>query len=386
MDGSPRSPDETMENQTPFDLSGAIQAWRRNLAQSAAFRSADLDELEAHLRDAIPALEAAGLSSEESFLIASRRIGTRHTLESEFGKINPGRVWLNRPWLAGLLQIVTPGLGNLYSGRPLHGLILHVVVQCFVVILALALLWLPWPLNFLIPVAAAIRPNSRNIAVSQGKGLDLVAAKVSALMESIEVEFAQVKVFSLLVAVLAVVVAPERVLVGSPTRAYVMQTFAADTRSMEPTLLVGDHVVVDKSAYAFSEPKRGDIAFYRFTEHPQTIFMKRIVGMPGETIEIRNREVFVNGKKIDEPYVQFLRPSTDGRFTDGAFNGDSVAPTVIPADAYFVLGDNRDNSADSRFMGPVQRRQFLGKAKTIYFSSDPETHKPRWNRIGKTPN
>ena len=81
---------------------------------------------------------------------------------------------------------------------------------------------------------------------------------------------------------------------------------------MEPTVLIGDHVVVDKSAYAFSEPKRGDIAFYRSTERPQTIFMKRIVGMSGETIEIRNREVFVNGKKIDEPYVQFLRPSTRG--------------------------------------------------------------------------
>ena len=151
MDGSPRSPDENMENQTSFDLSGAIQEWRRNLAQSAAFRSADLDELEAHLRDAIPALEAAGLSSEESFLIASRRIGTRHTLESEFGKINAGRAWLNRPWLAGLLQIVTPGLGNLYSGRPLRGLILHVAVQGIWLFLALALLWLPWPVNFLIP-------------------------------------------------------------------------------------------------------------------------------------------------------------------------------------------------------------------------------------------
>jgi signal peptidase I len=103
--------------------------------------------------------------------------------------------------------------------------------------------------------------------------------------------------------------------------------------------------------------------------------------MPGETIEIRKRVVFVNGRKVDEPYVQFLRPSTDETFL-----GDSIAPMVIPADAYFLLGDNRDNSLDSRFMGPVQRQQLLGKAKTIYFSSDPDTHKPRWNRIGKTPN
>ena len=156
MDGSRRSPDETMEDQTSFDLSGAIQKWRRNLAQSAVFHRADLDELEAHLRDAIQTLQAAGLSSEESILIASGRIGTRDRLELEFGKINAGHAWLNRPWLAGLLQIVTPGLGNLYSGRPLRGLILHVAVQCVGLFLLLALLWLSWPLNFLIPAAAAI--------------------------------------------------------------------------------------------------------------------------------------------------------------------------------------------------------------------------------------
>jgi signal peptidase I len=374
VDDSPRNLDETMEDQTSFDLSGAIQKWRRNLAQSAAFDSNDLDELEAHLRDSIPALQAEGLSSEESFLIASRRIGTREALESEFGKINAGRAWLNRPWLAGLLQIVTPGLGNLYSGRPLHGLVLHVAVQGIVLFLALALLWLPWPVNFLIPVAAAIVMTVFVIF----DGLRCARAARPALSLARNNRW---HVYILVAAVLAIIVAPEQVLVGSPTRAYVMQTFSAATTSMEPAVLVGDRVVVDKSAYAFSEPKRGDIVFYRSTEQPETIFMKRIVGMPGETIEIRNREVFVNGKKSDEPYVRFLRPSTDG-----TFNGDSMSPMVIPSDEYFLLGDNRDNSRDSRFVGPVQRRQFLGKAKTIYFSSDPETHKPRWNRIGKTPN
>ena len=374
MDGSPRSFDETMEEQTSFDLNGAIQEWRRNLAQSAAFDSNDLDELETHLRDAIPALQAAGLSSEESFLIASRRIGTRDALESEFEKINPGRAWLNRPWLAGLLQIVTPGLGNLYSGRPLRGLILHVAVQGIVLFLGLALLWLPWPVNFLIPVAAAILVTVFVI-------FDGVRCARTAQPRFSLARHNRWYVYILVVAVLAIVVAPEQVLVGSPTRAYVIQAFAAPTSSMEPTVLLGDHVIVDKSAYAFSEPKRGDIVFYTATDPSPIIFMKRIVGMPGETIEIRNREVFINGKKIDEPYVQFLRPSTGA-----TFNGNSVAPTVIPADTYFLLGDNRDNSLDSRFIGPVQRRQFLGKAKTIYFSSDPETHKPRWNRIGKTPN
>jgi signal peptidase I len=363
-----------MENQTSFDLSGAIQNWRRNLAQSAAFRSADLDELEAHLRDAIPGLQAVGLSTEESFLIASRRIGTRHTLELEFGKINAGHAWLNRPWLAGLLQIMAPGLGNLYSGRPLRGLILHVAVQCIVLFLALALLWLPWPLNLLIPAAAAIVVTVfvvfDGVRCARAAGPDFPLAR-----------YKRWHVYILVFAVLAVVAAPEHVLVGSPTRAYVIQAFPAHTPSMEPALMAGDHVVTDKSTYAFSEPKRGDIAVYRAMEFSQRISMGRIVGMPGETIEIRNRVVFVNGSKVDEPYVQFLRPPTGETLP-----GQSVAPTVIPADAYFLLGDNRENSMDSRFIGPVQRQQLLGKAKTIYFSSDPETHKPRWNRIGKTPN
>ncbi len=379
MDGRPRSLDETMENQTSFDLNGAIQEWRRNLSQSPAFDRNDLDELEAHLRDAIPALQAAGLSAEESFLIASRRIGARHTLESEFAKVKSGRASLNRPWLAGLLQVVTPGLGNLYSGRPLHGLILHLTVQGIVLLLALALLRLPWPVNFLLPVAVAI-------IVAVFVIFDGVRCARTQLPEFPLARYNRWNVYILVVAVFAIIVAPEQVLVGSPTRAFVMQTFAADTSSMAPAVLRGDHVVVDKSAYAFAQPKRGDVVFYRATEHPPMIFMKRIVGMPGETIEIRNRNVFINGKKIDEPYVRFLRPSTDGRFLDRTFNGDSVAPRVIPADTYFVLGDNRDDSLDSRFIGPVQRRQFVGKAKTIYFSSDPVTHQTRWNRIGITVN
>lgn len=102
MDGSPRSTDEIMENQTSFDLSSAIQTWRQNLEQSEAFSPADLDELEAHLHDAMPALLASGLSSEESFLIAARRIGPRQSLVSEFGKIRTGQAWLNRPWQAGV--------------------------------------------------------------------------------------------------------------------------------------------------------------------------------------------------------------------------------------------------------------------------------------------
>ena len=261
MDGSPRSPDETMENQTSFDLSGAIQEWRRNLAQSASFLSADLDELEGHLRDAISALQATGLSSEESLLIASKRIGTRQALESEFVKIHAGQAWLNRPWLAGLLQIVTPGLGNLYSGRPLRGLIIHVAVLCIGLLMSLALLWLPGPLNLLIPVASAT-------AVTVFVVLDGVRCARAARPH---VAFTRYNRWYVYILVVVGVAASEPFLVGN----YVIQAFPTPTPSMEPTVLVGDHVVVDKSAYAFSEPKRGDLAIFRTTEYPQTILIDR---------------------------------------------------------------------------------------------------------------
>jgi signal peptidase I len=354
-----------MENQTPFDLSSAIQEWRRNLAQSEVFRSADLDELEAHLRDAIPALEATGLSAGESFLIASRRIGTAQALESEFGKISAGYGRLNRPWLAGLLQIVTPGMGNVYSGHPLRGLILHVGVLCIVLLLSLALLWLPSPLNLLISAAAgilvAVFVVFDGVRCARAVGTDFPVPRYH-------------RWYVYILAIVGVIMADD-FLVGTPTREYVIQAFENPAPSMEPTVLTGDHVVVDKSAYSFSEPQRGDIAIYRTAKSPQRVFIQRIVGMPGETIEIRNREVFINDKKLDEPYVQFLRP----------FSADDLAPTLIPSGSYFLLGDNRDNSMDSRFTGPVHRQELLGKAKTIYFSSDFETRRTRWSRIGKTP-
>jgi signal peptidase I len=371
VDDGPLRADETMENQTSFNLNNAIQEWRRHLAQSAAFRSADLDELESHLRDSIPALQDAGLSSEEAFLIASRRLGTRQALESEFGKIREGRTWLNRPWVAGLLQIATPGLGNLYSGRPLRGLLLHVAVQCIWIFLALALLWLPWPLNFLIPAVAAIVVTV--LMVFDGVRCARSARPVSLLARSN-------RWYGFIFLVVGVAAA-DYFLVANPARAYVIQAFPNPTPSMEPAILVGDRVVVDKSAYAFSEPQRGDLAIHRTMQFQASTMMQRIVGLPGETIEIRNREVYVNGRKLDEPYVQFLRASTDE-----TSSGDSMPPMVIPADAYFLLGDNRDNSMDSRFIGPVPRQQLLGKVRTIYFSSDPDTHKLRWNRIGKMPN
>jgi signal peptidase I len=156
----------------------------------------------------------------------------------------------------------------------------------------------------------------------------------------------------------------------------VVEAFSLSTPSMEPGLLVGDQLIVNKTAYLFSEPRRGDIAFYRSTEG--LLFAKRIVGLPGETIEIRERTLFINGNQLDEPYVRFHAPLLEVSQIDS-----TTPPSVIPLDSYFVLGDNRDNSNDSRHTGPVPRAKIFGKVGAIFFSWDSEQSEVRWVRMGR---
>ncbi len=124
-------------------------------------------------------------------------------------------------------------------------------------------------------------------------------------------------------------------------------------QSMEPTLHTNDRVIVEKISYRFRPPKRGDIVVVKLNERSQPL-IKRVVGLPGETIAIRGGRVFINGQPLDEPYVQ---TPTHGR----------LPPTRIPAMHYFVLGDNRDASNDSRNFGPVPRESILGRALFRYW-------------------
>jgi signal peptidase I len=177
--------------------------------------------------------------------------------------------------------------------------------------------------------------------------------------------------FYLLIAVVGSLV---NIAVAIPFRSHVAEAYRMPVPSMEPTLLVGDEFMADKRAYLHSEPQRGDIAVYRLQGKA---FVQRIVGLSGETIEIRERTVYINGAELEEPYAQFIHAAATEKMM-----GSEIAPTMIPADAYFFLGDNRDDSLDSRFLGVVPRNDILGKARTIHFSTDTENGGIRWRRIG----
>ncbi len=152
-------------------------------------------------------------------------------------------------------------------------------------------------------------------------------------------------------------------------RTYVIQAFKIPSGSMIPTLKVGDKLFVNKYVYRFEEPQRGDIIVFKFPSDPKKDFIKRLVAKPGDTIEIREGHLVVNGEtqEASTPFAQFYY------YNHGPY-GDPGQKIIVPPDSYYVLGDNSANSTDSRFWGFVPKKNLLGKAIFRWWPA---------NRIGK---
>jgi signal peptidase I len=163
------------------------------------------------------------------------------------------------------------------------------------------------------------------------------------------------------------------------------QAFTIPSGAMAPTLLVGDYIITDRSAYRSQLPRRGDIIVFKYPQDERRDFIKRIIGLPGDEILIRERPVFVNGVPLSEPYVMHSKLPSSTRLGAAAYCGYAFGctPTVVPPNAYFVMGDNRDNSQDSRYWGFVKREKIVGRATTVYWSWDGTTHRLRIDRIGR---
>jgi signal peptidase I len=187
-----------------------------------------------------------------------------------------------------------------------------------------------------------------------------------------------------------------------------VQAFVIPTGSMEDTLLVGDHLLVDKMAYAPAGPvskyllpytnvKRGDIIVFRFPVDIRQTFVKRVIGVPGDRIRIANKQVYRNGAPVNEPYkfhkTEHVDPYRDNfpsqayphlneRALDMLENHVRNGEIVVPPDNYFAMGDNRDNSLDSRYWGFVPRPNIIGKPLIIYWSYDTTTDRLASPTIG----
>jgi len=170
-------------------------------------------------------------------------------------------------------------------------------------------------------------------------------------------------------------------------RSFVVQAFKIPSGSMLQTLQIGDHLLVNKFIYGiripftdiviarFSDPQFKDIIVFEFPEDPSKDFIKRVIGTPGDVLEMRNKVLYRNGEKLNEPYVQHTQ-------NDYSPVRDNFGPITVPDNKYFVMGDNRDESYDSRFWGFVDRDKIEGKAMILYWSWEGFSN-IRWNRIGK---
>ena len=174
-------------------------------------------------------------------------------------------------------------------------------------------------------------------------------------------------------------------------RTFVIQAFKIPSGSMKETLKIGDHILVNKFIYGIklpftqttlvpvTNPKRGDIVVFKFPEDPSKDFIKRVIGVAGDVIEIRNKKVYVNHKLLNHDHGIH----TDSYiFPASVQPRDNFGPVVVPPHSLFVMGDNRDQSYDSRFWGFVNLKAVLGKALIIYWSWDSKDFDVRWNRIG----
>ncbi len=175
-------------------------------------------------------------------------------------------------------------------------------------------------------------------------------------------------------------------------RTFVVQAFKIPSGSMMDTLLIGDHLLVNKFIYGIKvpfvdeklfplrEPRRGDIIVFRYPLDRKKDFIKRVIAVGGDRVEIRDKVVYVNGKPLDEPYAVF-KAGTSSIF--GFRKGRDMDEVVVPEGHVFVMGDNRDNSHDSRFWGTVDIDEIKGKAFILYWSWDREKKRVRFDRIGK---
>lgn len=296
--------------------------------------------------------------------------------------MNPATVASQRkPWVAGLLSVLELGLGHLYAGRWKRALGVWVGARAT---------------EFLLVFFMSIAPDSRILPIG---GLGSLALTVAVAWDAIRCARRAGAVFIpqrynrwyLYAAVFAL-----NVLVLQPQFGKLLnirvQLFKTPSTAMQPTLLPGDHFVATRLARG---PLRQEVVVYR---HQGLNLIKRVVGLPGDTLAMQAGTLLVDGRAVSEPYAVRLSQgeseSPDFRWQSRylASNESSApyrptqatwGPLVVPPGAYFVLGDNRDDSFDSRYSGFVLADSIRKRARVLYFSLDPDTKFPRWGRIGR---
>ncbi len=267
-----------------------------------------------------------------------------------------------RAWLAALLALIMPGLGHLYLGLPISAVVIWVVALVLVNLLIAMFTFSGW--GFL-PMAVCLM-----VAVAF-----MVAQIAHAVWRVYRLKHRRLLVpWYGFVLILAAWFLFYRNLVPAYGDYH---AYKIESTTMERTLFVGDNVMADLNAYEHGDVQRGDVIVFVYPGDNKTLYVKRCIGLPGDTIRIVDKTVFVNGQEEIAPLtIRHTDSEVQPRRAGGLSSRDNFGPYIVPTGSYFVLGDSRDNSSDSRYWGGVPRKNILGKAIRIYWSSD-------LSRVGK---
>jgi len=281
-----------------------------------------------------------------------------------------------RPWLAGLLSLTGVPIGQLYAGHLGRAIILAGIYSFVLPISTFLIVRLPLPqlVTWLIFVVILVAP--------------LILA-VDAFWLTRQNRRSQLERYQRWWVYLLLYLATTcfGAILSHSIRLYVAEAFIMPTRSMLPTIQYHDRFLVDKFSFDSSKLKRNDLAVHWTSDPKPQLVIKRVVGLPGEIVEIKNEQLFINGQQAEDTHSVLLE---DQQLIPELTN---CGPVTVPADSYFVLGDNRRNSLDSRMNGTVPSSKFIGIARLIYWSNDyrflsdyrrqPICGAIRWDRIGQ---
>jgi len=276
-------------------------------------------------------------------------------------------VAIRKWWLAGILSLITPGLGHVYNGQ-----------------ISRAVIFFFGPLLFIPPAIYILFHGFTRATLIVGLSvifLYRVAVATDAIVVARRVRATYTahgfNKWYVCIALLALALGFNSLISNYIKSAYV-QAFKLPSESMQPTLLVGDHALVDKRASAL-DLQRGDLIVFRYPKDPSKDFMKRVVAIGGDKVEIRDKVLFVNDKPQNEPYALHSEQNIIPKQQDPR---DNFGPIIVPGQSYFVLSDNRDRGMDSRFYGAIDKTLIKGKLLAIYWSWDKTNRAVRWERIG----
>lgn len=273
------------------------------------------------------------------------------------------------PWLAGLLSLFVWGLGHYYCGHTKKGILLFLAY---------------FPAMFMVGILCFLPPPKLNIALYI---LFLLSTNILIAWDAIQLtkgltpsESAQ-KIISVnsIILLMAVGLITIRLFKSTVIKNHFFEAFKITSASMAPALQNKDFVLIDKWNFKKGEILRGDVIVFLFSDDPEKKFIKRVIGLPGEKLSIMNGTVFINGKELNETYSNHSYPIEEK--SSALWN--NFGPVDIPKDNVFVLGDNRQNSLDSRQKGFIKSTNILGKAGVIYFSFQDYPFQIRWNKIGE---